>query len=141
LQDDIVAHARQEAPREACGLLAGRNGTITRVIRCANVHGTPTTRYIIDPREQLKAFRAMDSAGEELLGIYHSHPVSQPYPSPTDRAEAHYPDAYYVLVSLRTSTPEIRAFRIADDFVREHPVAVERRSLARLLADVPRRRD
>jgi proteasome lid subunit RPN8/RPN11 len=90
------------------------------VIRCANVHPTPTTRYVIDPREQLKVFRSLDQAGEELLGIYHSHPVSQPYPSPTDRAEAHYPDAVYVLVSLRTAKPEVRAFRIGgDDFVRE----------------------
>ena len=90
------------------------------MIRCANVHPTPTTRYVIDPREQLKAFRAIDAAGEELLGIYHSHPVSQPYPSPTDRAEAHYTDAVYVLVSVRTNTPEIRAFRIdGEGFVRE----------------------
>ena len=93
---------------------------ISRVIRCANVHPTPTTRYVIDPREQLRAFRSIDAAGEELIGIYHSHPASQPYPSPTDRAEAHYPDALYVLVSLRTAKPEIRAFRIGrDDFVRE----------------------
>ena len=90
------------------------------MIRCANVHPTPTTRYVIDPREQLSAFRSIEAAGEELVGIYHSHPLSQPYPSPTDRAEAHYPDTVYVLVSLRTATPEIRAFRIdADDFVRE----------------------
>ena len=112
------------------------------MIRCANAHPTPTTRYVIDPREQLRAFRAIDAAGEELLGIYHSHPVSQPYPSPTDRAEAHYPDAFYLLVSLRGATPEIRAFRIGeDDFVREIAVAVERRSLARLFAEVPGRRD
>lgn len=57
----------------------------------------------------------MDDRGEELVAIYHSHPVSQPYPSPTDRAEAHYPDAVYVLVSIRTPEPEVRAFRIADD--------------------------
>lgn len=106
------------------------------------MHETPTTRYLIDPREQLKAFRSIDAAGEELLGIYHSHPVSQPYPSPTDRVEAHYPDAFYVLVSLRTGQPEVRAYRIgADDFIREIPVAVERRSLARLLTDAPRRGD
>ncbi|HEV8671197.1 MAG TPA: M67 family metallopeptidase [Candidatus Limnocylindria bacterium] len=124
LRDEIVAHARQEAPREACGLLAGRDGGISRVIRCANVHPTPTTRYVIDPREQLKAFRSMDAAGEELVGIYHSHPVSQPYPSPTDRAEAHYPDALYVLVSLRSGTPELRAYRIgADEFIREVPLS------------------
>lgn len=112
------------------------------MIRCANVHPTPTTRYVIDPREQLKAFRAIEAAGDELVGIYHSHPLSQPYPSPTDRAEAHYPDAFYLLVSLRTGKPEIRAFRIgADDFVSEVPVGVERRGLARLLAEAPRRGD
>jgi len=57
----------------------------------------------------------MDARGEELAAIYHSHPASQPYPSPTDRAEAHYPDAVYVLVSLRTAEPEIEAWRIASD--------------------------
>ena len=80
------------------------------------------TRYLISPREQLRAFREMDDNGEELVAIYHSHPASQPYPSPTDRAEAHYPEAVYVLVSLRTSTPEVRAYRIADDMVREVPL-------------------
>ena len=57
----------------------------------------------------------MDEKGEELVAIYHSHPLSQPYPSPTDRAEAHYPDAFYVLVSLRGAEPELRAFRIIRD--------------------------
>ena len=57
----------------------------------------------------------MDEKGEELAAIYHSHPASQAYPSPTDRAEAHYPDAVYVLVSLRTAEPEIEAWRIAGD--------------------------
>ena len=104
------------------------------------MHPTPTTRYEIDPREQLKAFRAIDAAGEELVAIYHSHPVSQPYPSPTDRAEAHYPDALYILVSLRAREPEMRAFRIrTDDFIREVPINVERRSLARRLINAPRR--
>ena len=75
----------------------------------------PTTRYRIDPREQLRAFREMDERGEDLVAIYHSHPVSQPYPSPTDRAEAHYPEAFYVLVSLRTDEPELEAYRIKED--------------------------
>jgi proteasome lid subunit RPN8/RPN11 len=138
----MFAHVRDEAPREACGLLAGNKGGVSRVIRCANVHPTPTTRYVIDPREQLKAFRSIDAAGEELVGIYHSHPVSQPYPSPTDRAEAHYPGAIYVVVSLRTGEPEMRAFLIgADEFVREIPVSVERRGLTRRPTDAPRRGD
>lgn len=119
MRDEIVAHAREEAPKEACGLLAGRGGAAVRAIRCANAHETPVTRYAMDPREQLRAFREMDAKGEELVAIYHSHPATQPYPSPTDRREAHYPDAYFVLVSLRTGEPEVRAYRIRDDWVSE----------------------
>jgi proteasome lid subunit RPN8/RPN11 len=123
LRERIVAHARESAPNEACGLVAGKGGVATRAIRCANVHEAPTTRYRIDPREQLRVFRDMDDRGEELVAIYHSHPASQPYPSPTDRAESHYPDAVYVLVSLRTEEPEVRAFRVHDDLVREIPLS------------------
>lgn len=118
LRADIVAHAREQAPNECCGLLAG-HGTAERVIRCRNVHETPVTRYRIDPREQIEFFHDLARRDEELVGIYHSHPVSQPYPSPTDRAEAHYPEARYLLVSLRSGEPELHAYRIDDGFVRE----------------------
>lgn len=91
------------------------HGAPTRVIRCANAHETPTTRYRIDPRDQLRAFRDIDARGEDLIAIYHSHPASQPYPSPIDRAEAHYPDAFYILVSLRGPEPELEAYRITDE--------------------------
>ncbi len=123
LRDQIVAHARAEAPKEACGLVAGRAGAPTRVIACTNAHPAPVTRYAIDPREQLRAFRDMEANGEELFAIYHSHPITQPYPSPTDRAEAHYPEASYLLVSLRDPDPELRAFRIRDGWVREVELA------------------
>ena len=122
LRDDILAHARAEAPKEACGLVAGRNARATRVIRCTNAHPAAVTRYTIDPREQLRAFRDMEGNGEDLVAIYHSHPATQAYPSPTDRAEAHYPEAVYVLVSLRDATPDVRAFQIRDGWVREVPL-------------------
>ena len=123
LRDDIVAHARSEAPKEACGLSAGRDARATRVIRCGNAHPAAVTRYTIDPREQLRAFRDMEANGEDLVAIYHSHPATQAYPSPTDRAESHYPEAVYVLVSLRDAVPEVRAFRIRDGWVREVALA------------------
>jgi len=88
---------------------------VTRAIRCANVADSPRIRYRIDPREQLAAMRSIDAAGEELFGIYHSHPATVAFPSPTDRAESYYPDALYVLVSLRGGTAEIRGFRIRAD--------------------------
>ena len=122
LREDILAHARAEAPKEACGLVAGRNARATRVIRCTNAHPAAVTRYTIDPREQLRAFRDMEANGEDLVAIYHSHPATQAYPSPTDRAEAHYPEAVYVLVSLRDATPDVRAFQIRDGWVREVPL-------------------
>ena len=122
LRDDILAHARAEAPKEACGLVAGRNARATRVIRCTNAHPAAVTRYTIDPREQLRAFRDMEANGEDLVAIYHSHPATQAYPSPTDRAEAHYPEAVYVLVSLRDTDPDLRAFEIKDGWVREVPL-------------------
>lgn len=113
--DAIVQHAREQGTLECCGLIAARRGLLTRTIRCANAATTPSIRYRIDPREQLAAFRSMDAAGEDLFGIYHSHPASVAFPSPTDRMEAFYPEAVYVLVSLRSGTPELRAFRIAAD--------------------------
>lgn len=116
VRDAIVAHAREAGRLECCGLIAARGGVPTRTIRCTNVAATPLVRYRIDPREQLAAFRSMDEAGEELFAIYHSHPASPAFPSPTDRIEAHYPEALYILVSLRSGEPEVRAFRIrADD--------------------------
>ena len=65
----------------------------------------------------------MEANGEELVAIYHSHPATQAYPSPTDRAESHYPEAIYVLVSLRERTPDVRGFQIRDGWVREVALA------------------
>ncbi len=121
LRDEIVAHARAEAPKECCGLIAGREGRATRVIRCTNASPTPEVRYTI---AELRRVVEIEDAGEELVAIYHSHPRSPAYPSPTDRREAHWPDTAYVLVSLRYDAPvpggkgpfgpELHGYRISD---------------------------
>jgi proteasome lid subunit RPN8/RPN11 len=123
LAEAIVEHARQEFPNECCGLLAGRGARVERVFRGSNVDRSPYT-YRLDPQEQLQFFKAIDAEGLELLGIYHSHTQSAAYPSRTDVARAFYPDAAYVIVSLRNGAaagddPEVRAFRIRDGQVTE----------------------
>lgn len=133
LRDEIVAHARESAPHEACGLVAGRGGTTTRVIRCPNVADDPLRRYRMEDGAVMRALRSMEEAGEadadghpgEPLAIYHSHVFSGPYPSPTDRAEARWPYSFYILVSVRAEEPEVRAYRIKPDHPGSEKTVVE----------------
>lgn len=119
--EQIIAQARAEAPNECCGMLAGRGETVEEVFPGRNKDQSPKT-YVMDPEDQLRAFRAMDECGWDLVGIYHSHPHTEPSPSRTDRERALdrdgnplFPDAQYVIVSLRDAArPEVRAFRIVE---------------------------
>lgn len=132
LVETIVDHARQQVPNECCGLLAGRGTRIERVFRGTNVDQSPFT-YRLDPHEQFRFFKEIDALGLELLGIYHSHPQSPAYPSRTDVAQAFYPEAAYLIVSLPASdapapdaaaNTELRAFRIRDGVITEEELAV-----------------
>ncbi len=122
--EEIIAHARAEAPNECVGLLFGRDDRVERVWRGTNIHRSPFS-YQMDPAELLRAFREMEAMGLELVGIYHSHPAAPAYPSKTDVARAYYPEAVYVIVSLQEDPPVIRAFRIQDGRVTEEDVKVE----------------
>lgn len=120
----IIAQAGAEFPDECCGLLAGRNGRVERVLRGTNVDHSPYT-YLMDPREQLEAFKAMEADGLDLMAIYHSHTHSPAYPSETDVAKAYYPDALYLIVSLQDrNAPTLRAFRILNGQVTEESVII-----------------
>lgn len=129
--DRIIAQARAEAPNECCGMLAGLGEVVAEVFPGRNQDQSPKT-YLMDPQDQLRAFRAMDEQGWELVGIYHSHPHSEAYPSRTDRERALdrdgsplFPEARYMIVSLRDDArPQVRAFRIADGQVTEEDVVV-----------------
>ncbi len=119
---DMLAHAREEAPRECCGLLIGKNETVERSVRARNID-TRATRYLIDPDDHFAAIRAARSEDREVIGAYHSHPASPPAPSPTDIAEASSgPDFLYVIVSL--AGEEIRAYRIEDGTAAALPFAL-----------------
>jgi proteasome lid subunit RPN8/RPN11 len=119
----VVEHARLEFPNECCGLLAGRGTRVERLYRGSNIDRSPYT-YRLDPQEQLRFFKAIDAEGLELLGIYHSHTQSAAYPSKTDVARAFYPDAVYVIVSLRdpqspAEDVQVMGYRIRDGQIAE----------------------
>ena len=80
--------------------------------------------YVMDARELLAVFTDMRRCGNELAAIYHSHPRSRAYPSPTDTALAYYSDCLYIIVSLSEATPEIRAFWIRNGQITQASYAV-----------------
>jgi proteasome lid subunit RPN8/RPN11 len=110
--DAMIGHALDEHPNECCGLLGGTNGVITRIYRATNVAETKTVRYDVDSTELVKIFTSMRAADLEHLGIYHSHPSSEPRPSATDRKLARYDSVVYFIVSLRSRQPRMQAWRI-----------------------------
>lgn len=112
LADELIAHARADMPNECCGLIAGRDGTATRVIRTTNTDASPFM-YVMDPLEQMRLMDEIEDAGEDLLAIYHSHTRSAAYPSRTDVDLAFFPDPFYVIVSLADrEAPDIRAYTL-----------------------------
>jgi proteasome lid subunit RPN8/RPN11 len=113
LYDQIVAHARADAPNECCGMIASRNGDAVRVYPATNAAASPL-RYEIDGAEQYRIQMEIDDADLELGAIYHSHTRSAPYPSQTDINLAFYPEALYVIVGLAGEDPEVKAYEIRD---------------------------
>ena len=124
LYDEIVAHARSEAPNECCGMIASRDGEAVTVYRARNAAASPL-RYELDPVEQFRIQTEIEDSGLELGAIYHSHTRSEPYPSQTDINLAFYPDALYVIVGVAREEPEVRAFTIRDGRVGEAELVVE----------------
>ena len=122
--DEIVQQALGEFPSEACGLIAAKEGTPVRVFPMTNADASPVT-YRLDPKEQLQVFNEIDEQGWELWAIYHSHTHSEAYPSETDRRQAFYPEARYLILSLEDrAKPEMRGYRIISGEVMEEEVSV-----------------
>jgi len=130
LIDAIVAHARADHPDEACGVIAGPEGSDspTRFIPMVNAARSPTF-YEFDSMDLLKLYRDMDDNDEVPVVVYHSHTATEAYPSRTDVSYASEPEAHYVLVSTReTGTEdgpyEFRSFRIVDGVITEEEITI-----------------
>jgi proteasome lid subunit RPN8/RPN11 len=121
---EIVSHAREEMPNECCGIVAAKNGSAVKLFRAANAETSPV-RYGLDPQEQYRIMREIESNGWTLGAIYHSHTRSPAYPSQTDVNLAFYPDALYLIVSLQEpKQPDLRAFRIVDGQISEAQLSI-----------------
>ncbi len=134
IRDAIVAHARRDHPDEACGVVAGREGSEApeRFVAMVNAAASPTF-YEFEPTDLLRLYREMDDRDEEPVVIYHSHTATEAYPSRTDIGLAQEPNAHYVLVSTREhgnndGAVEFRSYRIVDGEVTEEQVDVVARS-------------
>jgi proteasome lid subunit RPN8/RPN11 len=127
LIDEMIAHAREEAPNECCGVIAVENGRLPRaawVHRAVNVAASPL-RFEVDGRELLHAIDAIERDGYELGGIYHSHTGTAPYPSQTDISfAANWPGLEWIIVGLADGEPPpVRSYLISGGAVEE--IAIE----------------
>ncbi|MGV0746051.1 Mov34/MPN/PAD-1 family protein [Mycolicibacterium sp. XJ870] len=126
LVEAMVAHARSDHPDEACGVIAGPEGSDRpeKFIAMVNAERSPTF-YRFDSQEQLKVWRSLEDSGDAPIVIYHSHTGTEAYPSRTDISLAQEPDAHYVLISTRDPDEhELRSYRIIDGVVTEEPVDI-----------------
>ena len=120
LYDQMLAHGLSDPAHEMCGLLAGHDGVVEQVLPVPNALRS-SVAYRMEGPEFVEAMKACDF---EPMGIFHSHPSGPPTPSPTDVAEATYPDSIYVIISLDQSPLSVRAFWIVDGQIDEAPVAL-----------------
>ena len=118
LREEMLVHLRAGAPNEACGILAGQGDVVSQVYTAPNADNSPKT-YSIAPPDMLRILNDIDERGLEVLASFHSHPATQAYPSPTDVYRAGWPDLRYVIVSLASDPPVLRAFRIVDETINE----------------------
>ena len=135
IYDAIVAHARRDHPDEACGVVAGPQGSDRpeRFIEMVNAASSPTF-YEFDSGDLLALYKDMDARDEEPVVVYHSHTATEAYPSRTDIGLASEPNAHYVLVSTRPGSDEVvgnnvgpiefRSYRIIDGVVTEEAITI-----------------
>jgi [CysO sulfur-carrier protein]-S-L-cysteine hydrolase len=120
----IYKHCTREYPNEACGILAGRAGIVEQAFEMTNTESNPNS-YAMDPREQFRVMKDMRQAGMELVGVYHSHPRSEAYPSSRDVNLAYYPEAVYVIVTLMNRrNPVPRSYRVVNGSITEVPMNI-----------------
>ncbi|HEX8083513.1 MAG TPA: M67 family metallopeptidase [Solirubrobacteraceae bacterium] len=123
LLDQIVEHARADAPNECCGLIGAHDGIATSVHRMRNLKASPLAFEMHGP-DVMRVIDEIEDGGGELAGMYHSHTRTAPRPSETDKNFArNWPGLEWVIVGVAGDDVEVRSFLIEDREVREVPLA------------------
>ena len=126
--EEMLAHLLDGLPDEACGLLGGSTDadgvTVVDAWYPSPNLAASSRVYTIDPKVHLRADRDAEDRGVELVGVVHSHTHTEPFPSPTDVAQAPDPAWHYVIVSFRLGVPMVRSYRIIEGQIAEEPVLV-----------------
>lgn len=126
LINEMIEHAKQACPKEACGILAGANFEAKKLYKMKNIADSQVT-YMMDPMEQFKVMKDIRQNNMSMVAIYHSHPCSASYPSPIDINHAYfsgtnepsYPQAAYIIISLLNKEPEINAFLMEEKTIKK----------------------
>jgi proteasome lid subunit RPN8/RPN11 len=121
----MIAHAKAGYPNEACGIVGGpKEGQASDFFPMRNMDESSIS-YFMDPKEQLRVFKAMRVKGVDLTGIFHSHVASEAFPSQKDIRLAFYSEASYLIVSLSDlSKPVLRSFKIVQEKVKEEEIQI-----------------
>jgi proteasome lid subunit RPN8/RPN11 len=132
--EELFEQARRDAPYETCGMLGGKDGRALKIYPIKNVADDRVKRYLMDGGDQIRAMQDMDDNGYEIVAIYHSHPVTRAYPSPTDVRDAYDPDlqeqrypgsVYLIMTLMNPNAPEAHGYLMEGEQIREVPLLIE----------------
>ena len=121
--DAVVAHARRNAPNEACGYLGMQNDVIVKFFPMANADASPE-HFSFYPGEQFAVVKAIRNEGLSAAAVVHSHPATPARMSEEDIRLARDPNIRYVIVSLAQSEPIVKAFKVTDSIVTPEEIEV-----------------
>ncbi len=131
--EQLYDQMRRDAPYETCGMIGGKDGRALKIYPIKNVAENRVKNYFMDGAEQIRAMQDMDDNGYDILAIYHSHPVTRAYPSPTDVRDAYdpdlqeprYPGAVYLIMSLMNpDAPEAHGYFLEGDTITETQIEI-----------------
>ncbi|HUJ73174.1 MAG TPA: M67 family metallopeptidase [Verrucomicrobiae bacterium] len=116
LLNQIHQHLEAGYPNDACGVMLGKDGVITEIIRADNQRtDSARNRYLIDPLVYMKIEHDADKRALQVLGIYHSHPEVPAHPSQFDLDNA-WPNFSYLIVSVaKRKAVESNSWRLRND--------------------------